>query len=297
MDKITESLNNLSEKLWGWVEAFIGNLPNLGVALLVLLIAYFISRFVNKYSQKIVKRYVPQKSITKLIGRALAVFVVLVGIFLALGVLNLDKTLNTLIAGAGVSGLVIGLALQGALANGIAGIILSFRKRVNIGDWIETSGYTGFIEDIKLNNFSIREPDNNIVVIPNKTITDNPMKNFSVTERMRIIIECGVGYESDLEMVEKLTKETIASKFPQNGDKEEVEFFYTAFGGSSIDFICRYWVDCVNGKQKLTAKHQGMLAIKKAFDANDVNIPFPIRTLQFDNQLRMAPSSEASQKE
>ncbi|AEE20916.1 small conductance mechanosensitive channel [Dokdonia sp. Hel_I_63] len=295
MDKITESLNNLSEKLWGWVEAFIRNLPNLGVALLVLLIAYFVSRFVNKYSQKIVKRYVPQQSITKLIGRALAVFVVLVGIFLALGVLNLDKTLNTLIAGAGVSGLVIGLALQGALANGIAGIILSFRKRVNIGDWVETSGYVGFIEDIKLNNFSIREPDNNIVVIPNKTITDNPMKNYSVTERMRIIIECGVGYESDLEMVEKLTKETIASKFPQNGNKEEVEFFYTAFGGSSIDFICRYWVDCVNGKQKLTAKHQGMLAIKKAFDANDVNIPFPIRTLQFDNQLQMASSNDSQE--
>ena len=295
MDKITESLNNLSEKLWGWVEAFIRNLPNLGVALLVLFIAYFISRFVNKYSQKIVKRYVPQQSITKLIGRALAVFVVLVGIFLALGVLNLDKTLNTLIAGAGVSGLVIGLALQGALANGIAGIILSFRKRVNIGDWIETSGYTGFIEDIKLNNFSIREPDNNIVVIPNKTITDNPMKNYSVTDRMRIIIECGVGYESDLEMVEKLTKETIASKFPQNGDKEEVEFFYTAFGGSSIDFICRYWVDCVNGKQKLTAKHKGMLAIKKAFDANDVNIPFPIRTLQFDNQLQMVSSNDSQE--
>ena len=295
MDKITESLNNLSEKLWGWVEAFIRNLPNLGVALLVLFIAYFISRFVNKYSQKIVKRYVPQQSITKLIGRALAVFVVLVGIFLALGVLNLDKTLNTLIAGAGVSGLVIGLALQGALANGIAGIILSFRKRVNIGDWIETSGYTGFIEDIKLNNFSIREPDNNIVVIPNKTITDNPMKNYSVTDRMRIIIECGVGYESDLEMVEKLTKETIASKFPQHGDKEEVEFFYTAFGGSSIDFICRYWVDCVNGKQKLTAKHKGMLAIKKAFDANDVNIPFPIRTLQFDNQLQMVSSNDSQE--
>jgi small conductance mechanosensitive channel len=295
MDKITESLNNLSEKLWGWVEAFIRNLPNLGVALLVLLIAYFVSRFVNKYSQKIVKRYVPQQSITKLIGRALAVFVVLVGIFLALGVLNLDKTLNTLIAGAGVSGLVIGLALQGALANGIAGIILSFRKRVNIGDWIETSGYVGFIEDIKLNNFSIREPDNNIVVIPNKTITDNPMKNYSVTDRMRIIIECGVGYESDLEMVEKLTKDTILSKFPQEGDKEEVEFFYTAFGGSSIDFICRYWVDCVNGKQKLTAKHQGMLAIKKAFDANDVNIPFPIRTLQFDNQLQMVSSSDSQE--
>lgn len=285
MDKVNESFNSLTEKLWSWVEAFIRNLPNLAVAVLVLFIAYFVSRLVNKYSQKAIRKYVPQKSITKLIGRALSVIVVLAGLFLALGVLNLDKTLNTLIAGAGVSGLVIGLALQGALANGIAGIILAFRKRVNIGDWVETSGYAGFIEDIKLNNFSIREPDNNIVVIPNKTITDNPMKNFGIADRMRINIECGVGYESDLEMVEKLTKETIGAIFKQEGEQEEVEFFYTAFGGSSIDFVCRYWTDAVNGKERLTAKHKGMIAIKKAFDENDVNIPFPIRTLQFDNHL------------
>lgn len=213
MDKVNESFNNLTEKLWSWVEAFIRNLPNLAVAIIVLFIAYFVSRLVNKYSQKAIRKYVPQKSITKLIGRALSVIVVLAGLFLALGVLKLDKTLNTLIAGAGVSGLVIGLALQGALANGIAGIILAFRKRVNIGDWVETSGYAGFIEDIKLNNFSIREPDNNIVVIPNKTITDNPMKNFSIGDRMRINIECCVGYESDLEMVEKLTSRSLIIQF------------------------------------------------------------------------------------
>lgn len=295
MDKVTQSFNNLTEKLWGWVESLIKSLPNIAVAIVVLFIAYFVSKIVNKYSQKIIRKYVPQKSITKLIGRALSVIIVLGGIFLALGVLNLDKTLNTLIAGAGVSGLVIGLALQGALANGIAGIILAFRKRVNIGDWVETTGYAGFIEDIKLNNFSIREPDNSIVVIPNKTITDNPMKNFGITDRMRITITCGVGYESDLEMVEKLTKETISDHFTQEKEDEEVEFFYTEFGGSSINFICRYWSDATNGKDRLTAKHRGILAIKKAFDKNDVNIPFPIRTLQFDNALVTSQSKESKE--
>lgn len=133
MDKVNESFNSLTEKLWSWVEAFIRNLPNLAVAIIVLFIAYFVSRLVNKYSQKAIRKYVPQKSITKLIGRALSVIVVLAGLFLALGVLNLDKTLNTLITGAGVSGLVIGLALQGALANGIAGIILAFKKGLTLG--------------------------------------------------------------------------------------------------------------------------------------------------------------------
>lgn len=116
-----------------------------------------------------------------------------------------------------------------------------FRKRVYVGNWTKTIGHTGFIENTKLNNFSIRAPDNHIVVIPNKKITDNPIKNYSLTSTMHTTIVCGLGYESDLEMVEQLTKESIYRSFKQEGrDKEKVLFFYTAFGSTSISFICHF---------------------------------------------------------
>tara|TARA_R110002049_G_scaffold6548_25_gene41220 strand:+ start:234 stop:1136 length:903 start_codon:yes stop_codon:yes gene_type:complete len=291
-EKITTSFSEISDKVLGWLTTLIKNLPNIGIAILVLIISYFLGRVISKYAKKIAGKYVEQKSITKLIGRTVSIVIVLGGLFLALGVLNLGKALSAILAGAGISGLVIGLAMQGTLANTFSGIVLSFRKKIRIGDWIETTGFTGEIIDINLNNFMLKEADNNIVIIPNKTIIDNPMKNYTLTKRMRIIVECGVGYGMDLEKVEKLTKETIAANFKQVKDSENVEFFYTEFGGSSINFICRFWVDAEKGIEKLRAQSKAIIAIKKAFDKEDINIPFPIRTLQFDNQLDIVNSDE-----
>lgn len=286
-DTISQSFNQLSEKLLGWASTFVESLPNLGVALLVMIIAYFIGRYVSKIVKKIAGRYIPQESVTKLVGRFSAVIVVLGGLFLALGVLDLGKTLNTLLAGAGISGLIIGLALQGPLSNLVAGVVLAFRKSVKIGDWIETNGFAGEVMDIKLNNFVLKEADNNMVMIPNKIINENPYKNYTLTTKMRIMIDCGVGYESDLEEVERIVKETICNSFDHIESPNDVEFFYREFGGSSINFLCRYWVDSENGIEKLRAKSKGIIEIKKAFDRENINIPFPIRTLQFDNSLSL----------
>jgi len=104
---------------------------------------------------------------------------------------------------------------------------------------------------------------------------------------MRVVVECGVGYESDLEEVERFTKETIANKFEQVNDPDEVEFYYTEFGGSSINYMCRFWIDAESMLEKLKAKTKAIIEIKKAYDKANINIPFPIRTLQFDNKLAL----------
>jgi small conductance mechanosensitive channel len=189
------------------------------------------------------------------------------------------------LATAGVAGLAIGLALQNTLSNTVAGIALSFRRKVQIGNWVETNGYSGEIMDINLREFVIKEADNNIVILPNKMILENPLKNYSLTTRMRVFLECGVGYESNLEEVEKLTKEVIADTFEQVKGTEEVEFYFTEFGDSSINYLCRFWIDAESMLEKLNAKTRAIIEIKKAYDKAGINIPFPIRTLEFNNKL------------
>lgn len=284
-DQLSEAYNLLIDKLEGWFNIIVTNIPNLILAILVLFAAYFVSKYVNKYVSKLMARRVEQNSITNMVGRISAVVVVLAGLFLALGILNLSKTLTSLLAGAGVAGLAIGLALQGTLSNTFAGVVLSFRKKIQIGHWVETNGFSGEVMDINLKDFTIKEADNNIVVIPNKMILENPLKNFTLTTKMRVFLECGVGYESDLEQVEQLTKETICNTFDQIEKPEDVEFYYTEYGGSSINYLCRFWIDAENALEKLRAKSTAIIEIKKAYDKADINIPFPIRTLQFDNKL------------
>jgi len=284
-NQLSEAYNLLIEKLEGWFNIIVTNIPNLILAIIVLFAAYFVSKYVNKYVSKLMAKRVEQNSITKMVGRISAVVVVLAGLFLALGILNLSKTLTSLLAGAGVAGLAIGLALQGTLSNTFAGIVLSFRKKIQIGHWVETNGFSGEVMDINLKDFTLKEADNNIVVIPNKKILENPLKNYTLTTKMRVFLECGVGYESDLEQVEQLTKETICNTFDQIEKPEDVEFYFTEYGSSSINYLCRFWIDAENALEKLRAKSKAIIEIKKAYDKAEINIPFPIRTLQFDNKL------------
>ncbi|MBC8753139.1 mechanosensitive ion channel family protein [Kordia sp. YSTF-M3] len=282
------------DKLESWWVSLVENLPNIGVAIIVLILSYFLSRLVFKTTLKLIDGRVKQKAVAKLIARVVAVFVVLTGLFLALSVLNLGESISGLLTGAGISGIVIGLALQGTLSNTISGIVLSFRKNVRIGNWVETTGYAGEVIDIALNYLVLKEADNNIVVIPNKTILENPIKNYSLTTRMRVMIDCGVGYESDLEAVEKITKNVIANSFEQIESTENVEFYYTEFGGSSINFLCRFWIDAENSLEQLKAKSKAIMKIKQAFEKENINIPFPIRTLKFNDQtLKVSKAEEA----
>lgn len=277
--QFSESYDNVIEKLEGWLNAIITNLPNFIIAVLVFALSYFLSGLIRKNLNKFLKRYVDQASVRSLISTIVAIVIVMGGLLIALGVMNLDTVLKSMLAGAGVMGLAIGLALQSSLSNTFSGIYLSLQDIINIGDWVETNGYQGTVHEVNLRNTVIKEPDNNLVMIPNKMIVENPFKNFGLTERIRVILLCGVGYECDLQEVEDIAKKAIEKDFPQD-ESEKIEFHYKEFGDSSINFQLRFWVDAKVKITILEARSEAIKILKRAFDEHGINIPFPIRTLQ-----------------
>ena len=98
---------------------------------------------------------------------------------------------------------------------------------------------------------------------------------------MRFFITCDLEYGADLEKVEHWTKEVIAANFSQNELRKDVEFYFTEFGDSSINFLCRFWVDSKNALENLTTKRDALIKIKQAIDKENMNIPFSMRTLEF----------------
>ena len=294
-------MNKIIEKLELWKDVFIKNIPNIAIAIVVLIVSYFASRAISSFVNRAIGSRISQKSVRNLVSRIASALIFLLGLYFAMTILKFDDTLKTIVSAAGVSGIVIGLALQGTLSNTISGVVLSFRKNLGIGNWIETNGYSGEVIDINLNYFVIKEADNNMVVLPNKTILESPFKNYSLTTKMRISIECGVEYGADLEKVESLTKDVITSNFNQKEIDKHVEFYYTEFADSSINFLCRFWVDSQNALEKLKAKSKAIIEIKKAFDKEGINIPFPIRTLEFSNKLdiqnQLAKSNNSQNQE
>ena len=277
-EQLESSWSNLLEKLSGWLDSLILNLPNFLIAMLVFVIAYWLSRHLQGLTNRFLRKFIKQPSIRGLISNVIAIAVIVLGLILALAILNLDGTLKSLLAGAGVAGLAISLALQGTLSNTFSGLFIAIKDEINVGDWIETNGFAGKVVDIDLRNTKIKEADNNIVVVPNKLILENPFKNYGLTTRIRTTISCGVGYESDLKAVKSLATDAIREVFPPN-DGEEIEFYFTNFGDSAIDFLLRFWVDATEKLTALEVKSAAVMRIKDAFDTHDVNIPFPIRTL------------------
>lgn len=280
IEGVYSSLEIVRGKLVDWWEAAIALLPNLVVAILVIVAFGLVSRLVRKLVRRFLLKMTSSKSIARLLSTLAGIAVVIIGLFIALGVLQLEKTVTSLLAGAGVVGIALAFAFQDLAANLIAGVYLSFQRPFVIGDLIETQDTFGIVDAVDLRNTRIRTMDGQIVLTPNKEVFENKLINFSKTGIRRVTLSVGVSYAEDLEAVREIATEAI-SALELRRTEEDVEFFYESFGASSIDFVVRFWIDHQRQSQYRAAVSEAIIAIKKAFDAEDIMIPFPIRTLDF----------------
>ncbi|MEM9982669.1 MAG: mechanosensitive ion channel domain-containing protein [Bacteroidota bacterium] len=212
-NRLLNAWNKIVTKLSDWLDTFLVNLPNIIIAIIVFMATLFVSKYINRLTERLLERSSLQQSMKNLIARLVSVVIILLGLFLVLGVLNLSRALNTILAGAGVAGLAVGLALQGALANTYSGIVLSYIDHIKYGDWVQSNNFEGEVVNIDLRAVTIKQPDNNLVYIPNKLVVESPIKNYSTTAQSRVILQSGVAYDSDLRAVKELTIDIIAKAF------------------------------------------------------------------------------------
>ena len=279
-----EVFNDLISKIEGWFKGFVLMLPNLVIAILVFLGFFFLAKYLKKTIVKIISNFSDNRAMIRLVANLLTVTIVILGLFIALGILDLNKTVTSLLAGAGVVGLAIGLAFQDPILIGISGVLLSVQQvSFKLGDLVKTNEYYGHVKQITLRTTIIKTLTGEDVIVPNKMVVQNPIVNYNYSADRRVDIACGVAYNSNLEEVEKIATEAIEKNIEKN-QGTKVEFMYTRFGASSIDFTLRYWIEETGEKNFLVSRGNAIKAIKKAFDANGINIPFPIRTLEFSQQ-------------
>ncbi|MDX1636458.1 MAG: mechanosensitive ion channel family protein [Balneolaceae bacterium] len=276
----TDAYQLIAGKLETWLDTAIQMLPNLAVAVLVLIIFFTLGKLVRKAVTKLLEKTTQNRTIINLLETVAGVLVVGVGILFALQILQLEDTVTSILAGAGIIGLAIGFAFQDIASNFISGIMLSIRHPFGIGDIIETNGFYGTVQKLNLRNTILKTPQGQIVYIPNKSVFDSPLQNFTKGNERRVDLSCGISYGDDLEKARDLALEAVR-KLDSIDPNRDVEFFYNEFGGSSINFVIRFWVDFRANPDFWQAQNDAIIAIKQAFDENGIDIPFPIRTLDF----------------
>lgn len=275
-------LEPLQNELKEWWAQGLALLPNLLIAILVILIGYVVTNFLKKYFDRLSHKLVKEPKIANLLSSAFTILLVIVFGLLVLSILNLSGAVNKIVAAGGVVGLALGLAFQDPILNFFSGILLTIRDLFRVGDLIEVDGYFGKVKQITLRHTAIETLQGQDVMIPNKIVAQTPLKNYNKLHKRRVDLSCGVSYGDDLSQVKEVTIKAIKDKVAYDKDKA-VELFFTEFGDSSVNYTLRFWLDQRKTGQAdfLSARSDAIMAIMTAYNENDIMIPFPIRTLDF----------------
>ncbi|HLV70073.1 MAG TPA: mechanosensitive ion channel domain-containing protein [Xanthomarina sp.] len=169
------------------------------------------------------------------------------------------------------AGLAIGMALQGSLGNFAGGVLIMIFKPFKIGDFIEAQGETGTVKEIEIFTTKLTTPDNKEIIIPNGSLSNGNITNYSTEDTRRVDVTFGVGYESDI----KKTKEVILSVAEANPSilKDPAPAINVSeLGDSSINFFTRVWV---KKDDYWDVKFSMIENTKEALDAAGIDIPYP----------------------
>lgn len=277
---INKAYQLISQKLILWLHNLVKLLPNIVIAAIALVIGLFVARWIKKIAFKLIGDISHNTTLNKLLSSMVYFVFIGVTLFTVLSILHLNKAVTSILAGAGIVGLALAFAFQDIASNFISGIFISFRHPIHIGDVVKLNDYMGKVIEINLRDTIIQTFQGQMVIIPNKDVYQNPIENFSMLGKRRMDLSIGVSYGEDLENVKKVTLDAVAD-IPELASGEETTLFYQGFGDSSITYTIRLWVNSPEQPVYLQVGSEAIMRIKKAYDANGIVLPFPIRTLDF----------------
>jgi len=252
------------KKLERWVTAFIKLLPNILLATVVLVAAYFIAKLIRKISYKVALRISKSDSISSVVSVILQSLAMIFAITTALAIMNLDKAVASLLAGVGIIGLALGFAFQDLSSNFISGLYMAFRRPFEIGDKVETNAYIGTIEEIKLRSTTLTTTAGLHVIIPNKDIFQKPIINYSRSGNRRVEIDFSIPNTTDLTTVESIIRNAI-EHIDGTSSISDIEVYFTGIDDPKVKLTAAFSIDNAEPKGYMTHRHKAIMAIFKAF--------------------------------
>ena len=244
-----------------------------GLHIVYAIAIFIIGRYVSKGLSSLLKRALLKANVeitlTKFLSKLVYYLLLAAVVIAALNKLGIETT--SVVAVLATAGLAIGLALKDSLSNLAAGVMIIIFKPFVIGNFIETAGTSGIVEEISIFTTRLKTPDNKIIIVPNSSVINGNITNFSAQSTRRVDITVGVGYESDIKQVKDILNGIIASTPAIMSDPAPMVAL-TNLGDSSIDFVMRSWVKT---DDYWPTYFEMLEKVKTRLDEEGVNIPFP----------------------
>lgn len=265
-----DSLSTLVDKLVGYG-------TELGKSILIAVLIYFIGRYLIKLVDKMLvkvmnrRKFLPevQSFLSSVVHIALTILLV-ISVVSALGVET--TSFAALLASAGVA---IGMALSGQLQNFAGGVIILLLRPYKIGDYVEVGGIAGTVKAIQIFNTVLTTPDNKVITVPNGTISNGVLVNYSQMETRRVDWTFGVEYGSDVEKVKACVKRILDAD--ARILKDPAMFIaLSALADSSVNVTVRAWVNSADYWDVFFDINQ---KVYEQFNAEGIEFPFPQLTV------------------
>lgn len=270
MEEVMDA-ESLSNHLDTAVELAIRYTPSFIAAIVVLIIGlWLINRFVN-FVGRALERANTEPTLAKFLKTVVSIGLKVLLVISVAGMIGIQTT--SFIAVLGAAGLAIGLALQGSLANFAGGVLILLFRPYKVGDYVEAQGVGGTVKEIGIFNTQINTPDNKRIIVPNGSISNGIITNYSAEPTRRVDFLFGIGYGDDIAKAkEVLTGLAVADE--RVFDDPEPQIVVGNLGDSAVEIIVRVWANSVDyWAIKFDLTEQAKIALEEA----GISIPFPQR--------------------
>ncbi|BCU54249.1 small-conductance mechanosensitive channel MscS [Enterobacter kobei] len=260
---------------------------NIVAAIAIIIIGMIIARIIsNGLNRLMLARHI-DATVADFLSALVRYGVIAFTLIAALGRVGVQTA--SVIAVLGAAGLAVGLALQGSLSNLAAGVLLVTFRPFRAGEYVDLGGVAGTVLHVQIFSTTLRSADGRFVVIPNGKIIAGNIINFSREPVRRNEFIIGVDYDADIDLVKKLLTEIIESDDRILKDRE-MTVRMNELGASSVNFVIRVW----SNSGDLQSVYWDVLErIKKTFDANGINFPYP----QMDVHLKRDKAEKQAEAE
>ena len=246
--------------------------PKVFVAIVILVVGVFVGRWIGRMMDRMLKRLQMELPIRQLLVRIVRLLVL--GLFLIMALQNLGVELLPLIAGIGLAGAGIALAMQGVLGNIVAGLTIIFTRPFRVGEHIQIAGVEGRVDSIQLFSTTLGHSDMSRVVIPNRKIVGEILHNYGQIRQLEIVV--GVAYETDLNKAVSAITEVLQANARVLKDPAPV-IQVTLLADSAIRIGVQPWVNVPDYGPAVGEINQ---AIVETFRGRGIVIPFPQREVR-----------------
>lgn len=278
MNKFWEDVSAILIKYY---ESFVLIFPRLVMAILILIFFSFTARYVYRFTQKRLLRKMDDVLLASFISRTAKGFYYIIGFMLTLSTLDLSAIAGSLLAGAGLSAVIVGFAFKDIAENFLAGVIMAFRRPFRKGDVIQSGDVQGTVLQLNIRDTQVKTADGKDVFIPNGQILKNALFNYTIDGYLRYDFVIGLDYSSDVEEAIQIIHRTLKGIKGILQEEKRPTVMVKQLGTSTIDLNVFFWIGDFSPNTSIAkVKTEAMINSIRALEAAGFYLPGNILELK-----------------